>query len=129
MKATSKLRPPHPVACLGGGVGCSSTPLAQAVQYIIEASGSSPASPWFSKRDHFFSKYYAWHGTSKYFVGTVTWHRGVRHGPLRRTRFPDFVISVVDCLISPNDWRFLGGRLLYGIRSASVISADFSVIS
>ena len=64
------------VACLGGGggLGCSSTPLAQAVQYIFEASGNSPASPGFSKRDHFFSKYYAWHGTSKYFVGTGTCH-------------------------------------------------------
>ena len=31
-------------------------------------------SPGFSKQDHFFSKYYAWHGTSKYFVGTVTCH-------------------------------------------------------
>ena len=61
------------VACLGGGLGCSSTPLAQAVQYI-EAGGSSPASPGFSKRDHIFSTYYAWHGTSKYFVGTVTCH-------------------------------------------------------
>ena len=28
----------------------------------------------FSKRDHFYWKYYAWHGTSKYFVGTVTCH-------------------------------------------------------
>ena len=44
----------------GGGLGCSSTPLAQAVLYIvIEASGSGPASPGFSKRDHFFWKYYA----------------------------------------------------------------------
>ena len=63
------------MACLGGGLGCSRTPLAQAVSYIvIEASGSGPASPGFSKRDQFFSKYYAWHGTSKYFVGTVTCH-------------------------------------------------------
>ena len=58
-----------------GGLGCSSTPLAQAVSYINEASGSGPASPGFSKRDHFFSKYYAEHGTSRYFVGTVTCHR------------------------------------------------------
>ena len=64
----------YTVACLGGGLGCSSTPLAQAVSYIIGASGSGPASPGFSKRDYFFSKYYAWHGTSRCFVGTVTCH-------------------------------------------------------
>ena len=63
------------MAFLGGvGLGCSSTPLAQAVSYIKEASGSGPVSPGLSTRDNFFSKYYAWHGTSRYFVGTVTCH-------------------------------------------------------
>ena len=43
----------------GGGLRVLEHPLAQAVSYINEASGSGPASPGFSKRDHFFSKYYA----------------------------------------------------------------------
>ena len=46
-------------------------PLAQAVSYIIieaSSSGCGPASPGFSKRDHYFSS------TSKYFVGTITCH-------------------------------------------------------
>ena len=43
----------------GEGVRVLEHPLAQAVSYINEASGSGPG---FRKRDHFFSKYYAWHG-------------------------------------------------------------------
>ena len=91
----------------GGGLGCSSTPLAQAVKYIIEASGSSPVSPGFSKRDHFFSKYYAWHGTSKYFVGTVTCHclcysRDYYRSPLDRELFADRNGGVVSCRCGPS---------------------------
>ena len=57
-----------------GGLRVLEHTLAQSVSYINEAKGSGPASPGFSKRDHFFSKYYAWHDISKYGVGTVTCH-------------------------------------------------------
>ena len=59
--------PRGPVACLGGGLGCSSTPLAQAVLYIMEDSGSGPASPWFD-------------------VNGITFSRSIMHGmALRKT--------------------------------------------
>ena len=104
-----------PLAVAWGGLGCSSTPLAQAVSYIIEASGNGQASPGFSNGtiSSRSAMHGIRHGTSKYFVGTVNCHCLCPSRKDRRwtvSRNCSRIEMGVCLVVSASLWRSVGYR-------------------